>query len=75
MKKLSRIKRIAALSIILIIAAGSVYTYFQSLIPEGEGGWYILKWVEKPHADGPSQLAKPEDQTKFTLVQSCAYKN
>ena len=31
-------------------------------------GWFILKWMEKPSANGPSKQASPEDLAQFKQV-------
>jgi len=36
--------------------------------PEKSNGWFILKWMEKPSAHGPSKTAKPEDLAEFQQV-------
>lgn len=38
--------------------------------PAGQGGWFALKWMEKPLANGPSQAVGPEDLAQFTLIDS-----
>lgn len=34
------------------------------------GGWFALKWMEKPAPNGPSKTAAAEDLTEFVLVHS-----
>lgn len=38
--------------------------------PEKGGGWYILRWLEKPDSNGESVKAKPEDRTEFQYIKS-----
>ena len=38
--------------------------------PQQQGGWYMLRWIEKPASHGASQLASPADQTHFDFVLS-----
>ncbi len=38
--------------------------------PSKQGGWYTLKWMEKPSPSGPSKNARPEDLAQFELVGS-----
>ena len=38
--------------------------------PAKPSGWFILKWMEKPGANGPSKRAKPEDVTQFIQVHA-----
>ena len=38
--------------------------------PAKPSGWFILKWMEKPAANGPSKQAKPEDVTQFIQVHA-----
>ena len=33
-------------------------------------GWFILKWMEKPSANGPSKQASPEDLAQFKQVHA-----
>lgn len=46
----------------------------RSRTPSDGGGWYSLRWIEKPSARGPSRLAAPEDKTSFALTFSFAEK-
>lgn len=39
-------------------------------VPEKGGGWYILRWLEKPDGNGESTKAKPEDRTEFKYIKS-----
>lgn len=38
--------------------------------PSNQGGWFALKWMEKPSPNGPSKAASPEDIAQFTLIHS-----
>ncbi|MEJ2407550.1 MAG: hypothetical protein P8171_25465, partial [Candidatus Thiodiazotropha sp.] len=38
--------------------------------PEQKGGWYALRWIERPSSHGPSTMAAAEDQTRFELISS-----
>jgi len=33
-------------------------------------GWFVLKWMEKPSANGPSKQASPEDLAQFKQVHA-----
>lgn len=37
---------------------------------EKSNGWFILKWMEKPSANGPSKQASPQDLAQFVQVHS-----
>ena len=38
--------------------------------PKNEGGWFALRWMEKPSPNGPSKLASEDDIAEFALVDS-----
>ena len=42
---------------------------------EKPSGWFILKWMEKPSARGPSKSAKPEDLAEFKQVHAFEHKH
>lgn len=50
--------------ILLFTLAGCAST------PPNEGGWFALRWMEKPSPNGPSKLASEEDVAEFALVDS-----
>ena len=38
--------------------------------PQQEGGWFALRWIERPSENGPSTRASEEDLTRFELLSS-----
>ncbi len=38
--------------------------------PQHEGGWFVLRWIERPAADGPSKHATAAAHTHFNMIAS-----
>ena len=38
--------------------------------PQHEGGWFVLRWIERPAANGPSKHATTADHTHFDKIAS-----
>ena len=63
--QISRIAKIVSLLTLMVVSG---------LVSAAEGekssGWFVLKWMEKPSANGPSKKATPDDLAEFKQVHA-----